>query len=133
MSIFSIIPLFNFFKLFIGCAGSLLLCEGFLWLWQAGATLLLRSTGSRACGLQELRHMGSAAPRHVGPARTRDGTSVPCIAGSLSTTTPPGKPLTLHLRYLSCHRKSHTVPLATVQCWRQKQRQPAPSSNLAKY
>ena len=39
-----------------GCAGSLLLCEGFLWLWCVGFALswllLLQSTGSRASGLQ---------------------------------------------------------------------------------
>ena len=66
-----------FFKLFIclfyfDCAGPSLLCAGFLGLWQAGAAhqlrcmgfsrqqlLLLQSTGSRACGIQQLWRAGS--------------------------------------------------------------------------
>ena len=45
----------------------------FLWL------LLSPSTGSRALRLQQLRHTGSVALRHVGSSRTRDWISVLCI------------------------------------------------------
>ena len=66
---------------FFDCAGSPLLCAGFLQLQRAGATLQLRglsfvmqrrlllwSTGSRAPGLQQLPHVGSVveAPRLQG-------------------------------------------------------------------
>ena len=60
--------IYDFIYVFIfGCADALLLCAGFLWLWQVGATLqlwymgfsllwlLLWSTGSRACGLSSCR------------------------------------------------------------------------------
>ena len=74
-----------------GCAGSSPLCEGFLQLRRAGATL---HRGARAChyrGLsccgaeapdaqaQQLRLTGPAAPRHVGSSQTRARTRVPCI------------------------------------------------------
>ncbi|XP_060019228.1 mutS protein homolog 5 isoform X9 [Lagenorhynchus albirostris] len=38
------------------------------------------------------RPMGPAAPRHVGSSRTGARTRVPCMAGGLPTTAPPGKP-----------------------------------------
>ncbi|XP_060164543.1 mutS protein homolog 5 isoform X7 [Globicephala melas] len=38
------------------------------------------------------RPMGPAAPRHVGSSRTGAQTRVPCMAGGLPTTAPPGKP-----------------------------------------
>ena len=48
-----IVHLYLFFQdsvihLIFGCAGPPLLCAGLVWLWQVGATRLLRSTGSRA-------------------------------------------------------------------------------------
>ena len=51
------IPVFFFFflnlfiYLFIGCVGSSFLCEGFLQLWQAGATLHRGAQASRYRGL----------------------------------------------------------------------------------
>ena len=81
-----------FIYLFIfGCVGSSFLCEGFLQLWQAGATL---HRGARAphhrglscCGAQapdaqaqQLWLTGLAAPRHAGSSQTRARTRVPCI------------------------------------------------------
>ena len=82
----------NYFIYFIfGCVGSSFLCEGFLQLWQAGATL---HRGARAshyhdpsrCGAQapdaqaqQLWLTGPVAPRHVGSSQTRARTRVPCI------------------------------------------------------
>ena len=64
--------------------------RGYL-LWYMGfllqQLLFLQMTGFRACGLQQLWHMGLVAPR------PRDQTSVPCIGKwILNTTGPPGKP-----------------------------------------
>ena len=83
---------FNLFYLFIyGCVGSPFLCEGFLQLWQAGATLHRSARASHHRGLtrcgpqapdaqaQQLWLMGPAAPRHVGSSQTRARTRVPCI------------------------------------------------------
>ena len=83
-----------------GCVGSSFLCEGSLQLWQAGATLhrdaraslvaehrlqtrRLSSYGSRA---QPLRGMWDPPRPGLEPAS-------PALAGRLSTTAPPGKPL----------------------------------------
>ena len=41
--------------------------------------LLLRSTGSRRAGAQQLWLMGLVAPRHVGSSQTRARTRVSCI------------------------------------------------------
>ena len=81
-----------FIYLFIfGCVGSSFLCEGFLYLWQAGATLhrgarAARHRGLSCCGAQapdaqaqQLWLTGLAAPRHVGSSQTRAQTRVPCI------------------------------------------------------
>ena len=83
---------FKFICLFIfGCAGSSLLCEGFLQLRQAGATPHRGARASHRCGLsccgaqapnaqaQQPWLTGSAAPRHVGSSQTRARTRVPCI------------------------------------------------------
>ena len=80
-----------FINLFIfGCVGSSFLCEGFLQLWRAGATLhcgaqashcrglSLWSTGSRRAG-SVVWLTGPVAPRHVGSSQTRARTRVPCI------------------------------------------------------
>ena len=104
-----------FFKKFIhlfifSYIGSLLLCEGFLQLQRAGATLhcsawashcglsLLQSMGSRrvnfsSCGTQaqQLWLTGLVAPWHMGSSRTRARTHVPCIGRRFLTTAPPGK------------------------------------------
>ena len=90
-------PLLSFLKnLFIylsifGCVGSSFLCEGFLQLRQAGATLHRGARASHYRGLsccgaqipdaqaQQLWLMGLVAPRHVGSSQTRARTRVPCI------------------------------------------------------
>ena len=112
---------FLFFKklinLFIfGCVWSSFLCEGFLQLWRAGATLhrgarashcrglSLWSTGSRRAGsvvgsrAQLLRGMWDLPRPGLEPV-------FPALAGRLSTIAPPGKPDILfnmyhHLRNL---------------------------------
>ena len=67
-------------RLFSGCdygrgAYSLaVVCRFLLW-WL----LLLRSTGSRVCGLQELWLTGLVALRHMESFPTRCGTHVSCI------------------------------------------------------
>ena len=77
---------FSFSQLILGCTESLLLCVGFLWLQRSGAVLdagpglpLLLSTGSRARGLQQLRHTDLVVPWHVGSSPPRDQTRVPCF------------------------------------------------------
>ena len=83
----------NFYLFIIfGCVESSFLCEGFLQLRRAGATL---HRGARAshyyrglscCGAQapdaqaqQLWLTGPVAPQHVGYSQTRDRTRVPCI------------------------------------------------------
>ena len=67
------------------------LCEGFLYLWQAGATLHRGARASHYRGLsccgaqapdaqaQQLWLTGLVAPRHVGSSQARARTRVPCI------------------------------------------------------
>ena len=99
-----------------GCAGSLLLCLGFLQLWQVGTTLklqcegfslqwllLLQSAGARhagfiGCGLQALEHrlqsLGKWAQLpHDMWTLSRPGIELPspALAGGFLTTGPPGK------------------------------------------
>ena len=87
----------DYFYLFIylffifGCVGSSFLCEGFLQLRQAGATLHRGARASHYRGLshcgaqapdaqaQQLWLTGLVAPRHVGSSQTRARTRVPCI------------------------------------------------------
>ena len=83
---------FIFLNLFIfGCVGSSFLCEGFLQLWRAGATLHRGAQASHCHGLsccgaqapdaqaQQLWLTGPVALRHVGSSQTRARTRVPCI------------------------------------------------------
>ena len=86
-SIFTL--LFEFF-FFFGCVGSSFLCEGFLWLRRARATLHRGARASHHRGLsrcgaqapdaqaQQLWLTGLVAPRHVGSSQTRARTRVPC-------------------------------------------------------
>ena len=74
------------FKIF-GCVGSSFLCEGFLQLRQAGATVHRGARASHHRGLscfgaqaQQLWLTGPAAPRHVGSSQTRARTRVSCIS-----------------------------------------------------
>ena len=55
---FFLIYLFIYLFIF-GCVGSSLLCEGFLWLWQVGATL---HRGARASHYRGLSCCGAQAP-----------------------------------------------------------------------
>ena len=100
-----LIYLFIFIFIF-GCVGSSFLCEGFLQLRRAGATLhcgawasslsrplLLRSTGSRHAG--SVAVCGSRAQPLCGmwdPPRPGLEPVSPALAGRFSTTAPPGKP-----------------------------------------
>ena len=80
-----------FFSFIFGCAGSSFLCEGFLQLRQAGATLHRGARASHYRGLsccgaqapdaqaQQLWFTGLAAPWHVGSPQTRARTRVSCI------------------------------------------------------
>ena len=93
-----------------GCVGSSFLCEGFLQLWQAGASLhrdaraslvaehrlqtrRLSSCGSRA---QPLRGMGDLPRPGLEPVS-------PALAGRFSTTAPPGKPSTVYFLMTILH------------------------------
>ena len=81
-----------FYLSIFGCVGSSLLCEGFLQLGRAGATLhsgawAPQCRGLSCCGAQApdpqaqyLWPTGPAAPRHVGSSQTRARTRVPCIS-----------------------------------------------------
>ena len=82
----------SIYLLFIfGPVGSSFLCEGFLHLRQAGATLHRGARASHYRGLsccgaqapdaqaQQLWLTGPVAPRHVGSSQTRARTRVPCI------------------------------------------------------
>ena len=87
--IFFLINLFIYLFIF-GCVGSSFLCEGFLQLQRAGATLHRGARASHCRGLsscgaqapdaqaQQLWPTGLAAPRHVGSSQTRARTRVPC-------------------------------------------------------
>ena len=82
---------FCFFFFNFGCVGSSFLCEGFLQLRRAGATLHRGARASHCRGLsycgaqapdaqaQQLWLTGPAAPWHVGSSQTRARTRVPCI------------------------------------------------------
>ena len=89
---FFFFQIYLFFHRLIDCyVGSSFLCQVFLQLRQAGATL---HRGARAshCGLsccraqapdaqaQQLWLTGPVAPRHVGSSQTRARTRVPCIS-----------------------------------------------------
>ena len=110
----------------------------FLWVWEAGATLWLPSSGvaspaaerrlfcPRLQGLplpgswaqaQQLRQVGRAALQHAGPSRSRDRTRLSAWAGRFFTTEPPGKPLTplsKALRLSQGCRGCLTLPLLRV-------------------
>ena len=112
---YSIKKLFFFVLIYFidGCVGSSFLCEGFLQLWQAGATLHRGARASRYRGLsccgaqapdtqaQQLWLTGPAAPRHVGSSQTRARTRVPCIGRRIlnhcATREAPKK---LFLKYI---------------------------------
>ena len=83
---FKIFYLLFIYYFIFGCVGSSFLCEGFLQLQRAGATLHRGARASHYRGLsccgaqaQQLWLMGPVAPRHVGSSQTRARTRVPCI------------------------------------------------------
>ena len=101
-------PIFKKIYLFIylifGCVGSSFLCEGFLYLWQAGATLHCGARASHYRGLSCWEHRlqtrrlsicGSRAQLLRGmwdhPKPGLEPVS-PALADRFSTTAPPGKP-----------------------------------------
>ena len=83
--------LFIYLFIYLGCVGSSFLCEGFLQLQRAGASLHRGAWASHCRGLsccgaqapdaqaQQLWLTGLVAPRHVGSSQTRTRTRVPCI------------------------------------------------------
>ena len=83
--------LFIYLFIIFGCVGSSFLCEGFLQLGQAGATLHRGARASHCRGLsrcgaqapdaqaQQLWLTGLVALRHVASSQTRAWTRVPCI------------------------------------------------------
>ena len=94
------------FFFFYGCVGSSFLCEGFLQLWQAGATLHRGARASHCRGLscyaehmlqtRRLSNCGSRAQLLRGMwdlPRPGPEPLFPALAGRFSTTVPPGKPL----------------------------------------
>ena len=103
-----------FFNLFIylfifGRVGSSFLCEGFLWLWQAGATLhrgrgpltvAASLVAEHRLQMRRLSNCGSWAQLLRGmwdlPRPGLEPVS-PALAGRFSTTAPPGKPQILSL------------------------------------
>ena len=63
---------------FSRCSGQRLGFSHRVWASHAAASLVAELC-SRACGLQQLRLTGLAAPWHVGSSPTRDWTRVPCV------------------------------------------------------
>ena len=97
---------YKFIYLFIifSCVGSSFLCEGFLQLRRAGATLhcgarashyrglSLRSTGSRRARLSSCGSRAQLLRGMWDPPRPGLKPVSPALAGRFSTTAPPGKP-----------------------------------------
>ena len=97
---------YKFIYLFFGCVGSSFLCEGFLQLRGAGATLHRGARASHYRGLcccgaqapdaqaQQSWLTGPVAPRHVGSSQTRAQTRVSCISRQIlnhcATREAPG-------------------------------------------
>ena len=118
-------PIF-FFLIYFGCVGSLFLCEGFLQLRRAGATLHCGARASHCRGLsccgaqapdaqaQQLWLTGPVAPRHVGSSQTRARTRVPCIGRrtlNRCTTREALTPIFIAILYLhqSSLQPSYTI------------------------
>ena len=104
---------FLIYLFIFGCVGSSFLCEGFLQLCRAGATLHhgVRASHYRSlscCGAQapdvqaqQLWLTGPVAPQHVGSSQTRARTRVPCIGRQIlnrcATREAPGSFFIQHL------------------------------------
>ena len=119
---------FFFFNLFIylfifGCVGSSSLCEGFLQLRRAGATLHRGARASHYRGLSCWEHRlqthrlsscGSRAQLLRGmwdPPRPGLKPVSPALAGRFSTTAPPGKP---NLSFLSLGFCKHKMGISGI-------------------
>ena len=110
-----------FVYLFMAVLGLRFLFEGFLQLWQAGATLHRGARASHYRGLsccraqapeaqaQQLWFTGLVAPRHVGSSQTRAQTRVPCI----------GRQTLNHCATREAHffQKKIFIYLFIWQCW----------------
>ena len=81
-----------------GCVGSSFLCEGFLQLWQVGATLHRGARGLSLLRPLQTRRLSNCGPRAQplrgmrDPPRPGLEPASPALAGRFSTTAPPGKP-----------------------------------------
>ena len=77
--------------------------RGYSLIWRTGFSLqwllLLRSTGSREHGLQELWHTDLVAWRHVRSSRPGIKPVSPALTGGFLTTGPPGKSKTSYKHY----------------------------------
>ena len=108
-----------------GSAGSLLLHVGFLWLGQAGATVVAHrfltelaflgaEHGLQTLGLQQLWLAGSvvtvrrhSCPVAMGSSWTRDRAVSPTLQGGFLTSGPPGKPWLRFLILVPCDPTNH--------------------------
>ena len=115
---FSFFFFFNDYSMFIfiyfiyDCVGSSFLSEGFLQLWQAGATPHHGAQASHHRGLscsgaqapdaqaQQLWPTGPAAPRHVGSSQTRARTRVPCVGRQIPNHCVTREPPQIFLEHL---------------------------------
>ena len=114
----------NIYLFIFGCVGSSFLCEGFLPLWQAGATLHRGARASHYRGLsccgaqapdaqaQQLWLTGPVTPRHVGSSQTRAWTRVPCIGRqTLNHCATREAPQFSRILYKSNHKwYNHLLP-----------------------
>ena len=83
----------------MGCAGSLLLCSGFLSLWWAGATVCCGAWTSHCESFRvvgTLWHSGLVAPWHMESSQRRDRTHVPCIGRQIPNHGTTREVLILH-------------------------------------
>ena len=97
----------DIFFLIYGCVGSSFLCEGFLSLWQAGATLHRGARASHHHGLTLLRTAGS---RRAGSVTVAHGPS--CSAACGIFPDQGSNPCPLHWQADSqplCHQGSPTA------------------------
>ena len=78
-----------FLYLFFGCVGSSFLCEGFLQLWQAGAT---PHRGARASSLSRPLSLRSTGPRHAGSVIVAHGPSRSAARGIPPDQGPNARP-----------------------------------------
>ena len=118
----SMLMVFFFFFFFIyGCVGSSFLCEGFLQLWQAGATLHCGARAPHYRGLccygaqapdaqaQQLWLTGPAAPRHVGSSQTRARTRVPCTGRQTPNHCATREALCLWFLFINKHLRFYLI------------------------